>query len=102
MKSTKPVINKRHTQAVHFQQQFHSGPLPSPVDLEHYNAILQGAAERILIMAEEQAKERHELNRRDMDKNTELMQLQYSERRRGNIWPFASHSLSQSLERHSF
>ncbi len=75
MKSTKAVIKRQHTQAVHFQQQFHSGPLPSPVDLEHYNAILQGAAERILVMAEEQAKERHELNRRDMNNNTKLMEL---------------------------
>ena len=39
-------------------------------------------------MAEEQAKERHELNRRDMDKNTELMQLQYSERRRWQYMAF--------------
>jgi uncharacterized membrane protein len=31
---------------------FHHGPLPPPEDLAHYNAIVPGAAERILAMAE--------------------------------------------------
>lgn len=38
-----------------------SGPLPHPQILEHYNAILPGAAERILKMAEDQSEHRRKL-----------------------------------------
>lgn len=38
-----------------------SGPLPHPLILEHYNKIVPGAAERILVMAEKQSKHRREL-----------------------------------------
>jgi len=37
---------------------FSSGPLPPPDDLQRYNAILPGAAERILAMAEKQLEAR--------------------------------------------
>ena len=36
----------------------YSGPIPDPKTLEHYNTICSGAADRILKMAEEQAKHR--------------------------------------------
>lgn len=39
----------------------HQGPLPSPDVLEHYDNILPGAAERIVSMAEDQAKHRQNL-----------------------------------------
>ena len=38
-----------------------SGPLPHPADLEHYNRILPGAAERIIAMAEKQSRHRQDL-----------------------------------------
>lgn len=36
-----------------------SGPLPSPDALERYNAVIPGAAERILAMAEKEMEHRH-------------------------------------------
>lgn len=39
----------------------HSGPLPAPKVLEQYDAIVPGAAERILLRFEEQANHRIEL-----------------------------------------
>ncbi len=43
------------------QIQKHSGPLPPPEILQHYDVALPGAAERILVMAEDQSKHRQEL-----------------------------------------
>ena len=42
-----------------FQQ--HSGPLPDPGTLAHYNSIVPDAAERIITMAEQQAAHRRKL-----------------------------------------
>lgn len=39
----------------------YSGPLPKPEILQKYDEILPGSAERIMKMAEEQAKHRHKL-----------------------------------------
>ena len=46
-----------------FQIEQHQGPLPKPSDLHEYDLIVPGAAERIIKMAEEQAKHRQELER---------------------------------------
>lgn len=43
--------------------QFYRGPLPSPKDLDEYDKIVPGAAERIISMAEEQAKHRQGLEK---------------------------------------
>jgi uncharacterized membrane protein len=40
---------------------FYSGPLPPPQELQKYNEILPGAADRIMTMAEEQARHRRSL-----------------------------------------
>ena len=40
---------------------FHGGPLPSPQTLDQYNTIVNGAAERIIAMAEKQASHRQDL-----------------------------------------
>lgn len=45
-------------------QQQYSGPLPQPADLEKYDQIVPGAAERILIMAEKEQTNRHKENER--------------------------------------
>ena len=45
-------------------QMLYSGPLPQPGDLEKYNTIVPGAAERILTMAERQAVHRQELEKK--------------------------------------
>lgn len=43
------------------QQTLFAGPLPPPSILEHYNRIVPGAAERILVMAEQQSQHRRSL-----------------------------------------
>ena len=41
----------------------HSGPLPAPEDMERYEAVLSGAAERIFRKFEEQASHRMEIEK---------------------------------------
>ena len=43
------------------------GPIPPPAVLEHYNSIVPNAAERILTMAEEEARIRREQVQKDHD-----------------------------------
>jgi uncharacterized membrane protein len=45
-----------------FAQQF-SGPLPQPSDLEYYERIIPGAAERIISLAEKQSEHRQYLEK---------------------------------------
>src|SRR5579862_2888708 len=40
-----------------------SGPLPAPADLEHYNRVFPGCAERIMAMAESQSAHRQSLEK---------------------------------------
>lgn len=44
-----------------FQQSTFSGPMPPPSVLEGYERLVQGAAERILVMAESDAKHQQEI-----------------------------------------
>ena len=44
-----------------FQQASFSGPMPPPAVLEGYERLVQGAAERILVMAESDAKHQQEI-----------------------------------------
>lgn len=48
----------KHVQVSH--QKLHQGPLPAPEDLQHYDDLLPGAAERIFRMAEIEQQHRHE------------------------------------------
>lgn len=43
------------------RKEYYSGPLPPPKALADYNNIVDGAAERILIMAELEQKHRHQI-----------------------------------------
>lgn len=56
-----PFQNPSVVQSLQIQQ--HQGPLPKPSDLHEYDVIVPGAAERIIKMAEDQAKHRQELER---------------------------------------
>ena len=58
-----PERNQKPVQVIQTTTEF-SGPLPHPAILEHYNRVVPGAAERILVMAEEQAKHRRDLESR--------------------------------------
>jgi uncharacterized membrane protein len=44
-----------------FAQQTYSGPLPAPADLQAYEMILPGTAERIITAFEQQTAHRHDL-----------------------------------------
>jgi len=51
----------KEVQEVQVVQEAYSGPLPHPAILQQYNKIVPGAAERILEMAEQNAKHRRNL-----------------------------------------
>lgn len=66
----KSNLNNKSSQAVAARHQVavsaeyhHSGPIPDPHTLRMYDEIMPGAANRIMVMAEEQAKHRKELER---------------------------------------
>ncbi|HVZ76072.1 MAG TPA: DUF2335 domain-containing protein [Candidatus Paceibacterota bacterium] len=46
------------------ENKFHSGPLPAPEDLQRYDSILPGLADRIVRMAENQSEHRQKLENR--------------------------------------
>ena len=61
-----PIINKNDLQQAVLQvmrAEMFTGPLPHPTHLKEYEAILPGAAERIMKMAEEQGKHRREIEK---------------------------------------
>ena len=53
-------------EAVMRRSQSYSGPLPMPEDLEKYDQVVPGAAERIIRMAEKEMQHRHESDNRMM------------------------------------
>lgn len=62
--SRKPTKQPDRHQQVIMAQQFRSGPLPASQELEHYNQIVPGAAERIIAMAEGEQGHRHKVEGR--------------------------------------
>jgi len=52
-----------------YSMQSHSGPLPTPEDLDRYETILPGLANRIACMAENEQSYRHESHRADQKTN---------------------------------
>lgn len=58
-----------------FQMMVHSGPLPTPDDLAGYEQALPGAAKTIMAMAEDEQRHRHELNRREQDRQDHALDL---------------------------
>ncbi len=66
MNATKPHKGNDNVRAaIQISEAHHfSGPLPRPEDLKKYDDILPGAAERIISMAENESRHRHESERR--------------------------------------
>lgn len=54
-------------QTVQIQQFHHEGPLPAPEDLQRYEALAPGAAERIIRMAEAEQSHRHALESKALE-----------------------------------
>ena len=59
--SQQPAISQ--ARSVSAEIQYRHGPLPSPKDLDEYDKVIPGAAERIISMAEQQAKHRQGLEK---------------------------------------
>lgn len=60
---TENKSKKRKTE-LHIQQtSFHSGPLPPAAELQQFDSILPGLADRIVTMAEKEQSNAHELQR---------------------------------------
>ena len=58
-------IDETNAKLVHHQISMYSGPLPTPEQLEKYEAISPGAAEKIIKMTIKQAEHRQELEKMD-------------------------------------
>jgi uncharacterized membrane protein len=54
----------------------YSGPLPKPSDLERYESIFPGLAERIVIMAEKEAETRHQTNKIQLEHEKILIDME--------------------------
>jgi len=80
-KLPEPSKNSTPTATTQIQHASFSGPIPPPTVLEGYDRIIPGAAERILVMAEADAKHQQEI---------ELAALEAADRevRRGQIFGF--------------
>jgi uncharacterized membrane protein len=63
-----------------------SGPLPHPASLKEYDNVLPGLAERIVVMAEAEARHRHDMDKEAARQNELLMNNEFSERRSGQIF----------------
>jgi len=59
-------------QAVQIQQKLHQGPLPAPEDLQRYEQMCPGAAERIIRMAETEQAHRHAQERKALESDTSI------------------------------
>ncbi len=82
----------------------YSGPLPPPEHLAQYNAIVPGAAERILAMAEREQEFQHKAQetaltneRRTIDATVELANKDLARLDRGQWMAFALSLLSYSI-----
>ncbi|MHB8172921.1 MAG: DUF2335 domain-containing protein [Nitrospirota bacterium] len=73
---------------IHAKVQAFSGPLPPPALLEHYNQVQPGFAERIVMMAEEEANHRRACERKALEADIELNGKDFSERQRGQFLAF--------------
>jgi len=58
---TKTANETHSTRGVQVHGEIHSGPLPAPQVLLQYNQIVPSAADRIIVMAEQQASHRQKL-----------------------------------------
>lgn len=61
----------------------YTGPIPPPSALREYDTILPGAAERILTLAEAEAKHRHLMDSEAARQNDKVIDKSFDERKRG-------------------
>jgi uncharacterized membrane protein len=63
-----------------------TGPLPHPASLKEYDNVLPGLAERIVTMAEAEARHRHDMDKETARQNELIINKEFSERRTGQIF----------------
>ena len=79
-KSDPPNNLQKHQVAIATQ---YTGPIPPPTALREYDAILPGAAERIMTLAEAEAKHRHTMDVEGARQNDTVIEKSFDERKRG-------------------
>lgn len=89
--SKNPPSSARVNNQLSVSHQSFSGPIPPPALLEGYEAILPGAAERILVLAESEAVHRRELEKREILANIALAK---SEHRQVYVGQFCALAIS--------
>ena len=62
-----------------------TGPLPHPASLKEYDTVLPGLAERIVTMAEAEARHRHDMDKEAARQNELIIDKEFSERRIGQF-----------------
>ncbi|HHL33066.1 MAG TPA: DUF2335 domain-containing protein [Desulfobulbaceae bacterium] len=78
--------SKQNSQQLVLQQHVVSGPIPDPATLQGYEDILTGAAERILTMAEGEAKHRREVEAAALAAQIEADKRKHKEVLRGQLF----------------
>lgn len=79
------VKNKTVVQASQHTLTMYQGPLPPPQDLDRYNQIQPGFAERLLAMAESEAVHRRDLERKQVDAQGTDLVAYHREVRSGQV-----------------
>lgn len=99
VRAAAPVVGGATSSVTHTHTQVkaHSGPIPSPEVLGGYDAVLPGAAERILRMAEVQQESRLALERRQFESDAKHRDEMTEIQRKLHQGSFASDYLGQLL-----
>ena len=84
------------------QQSIYSGPLPDPNSLAMYEDISPGFANRLIVMAEKEQKERILLNNKIIDIEAEMIKQDTSIIKRGQWFAFFSVLLIVLLSSYGF
>ena len=71
------------------QRKLFKGPMPPPEDLAHYDEIVPGSGERILVMAETEQKSRIEHNKREQDIKRDYLREEMKIKSRGQVFALA-------------
>ncbi len=82
---------------LHVRESKYSGPIPPPESLEYYESVLPGAADRILRMAEENAKSLRETASRQLDIDSSVEQNRHDETSKGQHFGLGATILAFSV-----
>lgn len=101
IKNKRPVLSNTPTkteqtvtQIKTFTGQAFTGPIPPPSALKEYDSVLPGLAERIVSMAEAEAKHRHSMDDEMARQNELIIKREFAERRIGQIFGLCIGALS--------